>query len=172
MVDKITIDRIAQAHPKVREELLEQYTHINENLLGAGVRLRFAYVYRSPEEQHQLFLKRPVVTHADSWQSIHQYGLAFDIVLLLDKDGNGTYESVSWDIAKDFDKDGKADWSEIRDYLKSKGWSYGGDWKSLKDYPHFEKTFGLTNKLMKAKIDAKNYKEETVGGIKIKYINI
>lgn len=172
MVDKITIDRIAQAHPKIRKDLLEQYTYVNNKLLGKGVRLRFAYVYRSPEEQHKLFLQRPKVTNADSWQSVHQYGLAFDIVLLLDKDNNGTFESASWDIAKDFDKDGIFDWSEIRDYLKSKGWSYGGDWKSFKDYPHFEKTFGLTVKQMKEKIDKKDFIEETVNGIKIKYINI
>ncbi len=169
MLDSITLERIKQAHPKVRKELLEQYTHINEKLLGKGVRLRFAYVYRSPEEQDKLFKQRPKVTNAKAWQSVHQYGLAFDIVLLLDKDGDGNFTEASWDTRADWDKDGTPDWSEVRDYFKSKGWSYGGDWTgNLKDYPHFEKTFGLSISQMKSKIDNKEYTIENG----IKYINI
>jgi len=171
-LDKITVDRIKQMHPKVREELLKDYTYVNEKLLGKGVRLRFAYAYRSPEEQHKLFLQRPKVTNADSWQSIHQYCLAFDIVLLLDKNGDGNFEEASWDIMRDNDKDGKADWSEVAEYFQSKGWTYGGTWKSLKDYPHFEKTFGYTWQNLKQKIDSKQYKEEIIDSIKIKYVNI
>jgi hypothetical protein len=30
--------------------------------------------------------------------------------------------------------------SEIVKAFKEKGWSWGGDWKSLKDYQHFQKT--------------------------------
>ena len=30
--------------------------------------------------------------------------------------------------------------SEIVNIFKEKGWSWGGDWKSLKDYQHFQKT--------------------------------
>jgi peptidoglycan L-alanyl-D-glutamate endopeptidase CwlK len=26
----------------------------------------------------------------------------------------------------------------VTDYFKSKGYSWGGDWNSFKDYPHFE----------------------------------
>ena len=94
-MDKITLNRISLAHPKIREELLEQYTEIN-NRLPMNVRLRFAYVLRTPEEQHKLFIQRPRVTKADSWQSIHNYSLAFDIVLLYDKDRNGNFELASW----------------------------------------------------------------------------
>lgn len=170
--DAITIERIKQIHPKLRQEVLDMYTYTNEKLLGKGVKLRFAYTYRSPEEQKQLFKQRPKVTNADSWQSIHQYGLAFDIVLLLDKDGNGTFETASWDTKLDFDKDREADWMEVTNYFKSKGWSWGGDWKSFKDLPHFEKTFGHTWKTLKNKIDQGDYFEEVVNGAKIKYANI
>ena len=166
MRDNVTIERISQAHPKVRKDLLEDYDYINEKLLGKGVRLRFAYVYRSPEEQDKLFNQKPKVTNAKAWQSIHQYGLAFDIVLLVDTDNNGSFETASWDIAKDFDKDGKADWSEVRDYLKSKGWSYGGDWRTFKDMPHFEKTKGLTLKQIQEKYNKKDFIKNTT------YINI
>ena len=36
--------------------------------------------WRSPERQRYLYAKRPRVTRAKPWQSIHQYGLAADIV--------------------------------------------------------------------------------------------
>ena len=136
-MDKITIERIAKAHPKIRESLLQQYTEAN-NLLGSGVRLRFSYVLRTPDEQHALFLQRPRVTKADSWQSIHNYGLAFDIVLLIDANNDGTFEAASWDTVKDFDKDRQSDWMEVVAYFKSKGWEHGGDWKSFPDQPHFQ----------------------------------
>lgn len=65
-----------------------------------------------------------------------------DIVLLLDKDGNGTYESASWDTKTDFDADHISDWLEIVAIFKKHGWVWGGDWTGFKDLPHFEKTFG------------------------------
>lgn len=154
-MDQITLTRIEQAHPKLREMLLTQYQEAN-NLLGKNVRLRFSYVFRTPEEQHNLFLQRPKVTNADSWQSIHNYGLAFDIVLLIDKDENGTFETASWDTIKDFDKDRQSDWMEVTNYFKSKGWKWGGNFKSIYDAPHFEMTFGHTPKTLKALIDKKN----------------
>jgi peptidoglycan L-alanyl-D-glutamate endopeptidase CwlK len=45
--------------------------------------------------------------------------------------------------------DGKADWNtphwnKIAEIGKSLGWSWGGDWTSFKDKPHFEKNFGNT----------------------------
>lgn len=114
-MDKITIDRIKLAHPKVRQELLEQYTEIN-NRLPMNVRLRLAYVLRTPEEQHKLFIQRPRVTKADAWQSIHNYGLAFDIVMLYDKDNNGTFELASWEVNKY--------WLQVVEYFKLKGWEW------------------------------------------------
>lgn len=167
-LDKITVEKIKTLHPKIRNEVLELYSHVNEKLLGKGVRLRFAYAYRSPEEQNQLFNQKPKVTNAKAWQSIHQYGLAFDIVLLYDLDNDGNFETASWDIKKDFDKDGIADWMEVTNYFKSKGYEWGGDWKSFKDAPHFQKVFGLTWQQMKSKIDNKDYILENG----IKYIKI
>ena len=83
MSDKITLERIKTAHPIVRDSLLKEYEEINK-MLPKNVRLRFAYVLRTDAEQHALYLQRPKVTNADAGQSIHNYGLAFDIVLLYD----------------------------------------------------------------------------------------
>lgn len=151
-MDQISIERIKEAHPIIREKLLKDYTDAN-NLLGKGSRLRLAYVYRSPKIQRKIHLQRPKVTNADAWQSIHNYGLAFDVVILYDNDGNGTFEEASWDMKRDFDKDKKADWMEVTDLFKSRGWEWGGDWKSFKDAPHFQKAHGHNWRSLKALID-------------------
>ena len=144
MQDNLTIDRIYKSHPKIKEELLSLYLQCN-NMLPKNVRLRFSYVFRSPEEQHALFLQRPKVTNADSWQSIHNYGLAFDIVLLYDKNNDGTFETASWDNDKN--------WQMVVAFFKSKGYEWGGDWKKFKDAPHFQKDFGFDWKTLKQRID-------------------
>jgi len=144
-MDQLTIDRIATAHPKIREELKNYYIECN-NKLPKGVRLRFAYVYRSIEEQNKLYNQRPKVTNAKGGQSIHNYSLAFDYVIMLDKDNNGTFETIEWSLASPYHK-------VVVDYFKSKGYEWGGDWKSFKDYPHFQKAFGHTWQSLKRKLD-------------------
>jgi peptidoglycan LD-endopeptidase CwlK len=135
MHDKLTIERIEKAHPLIREELKQYYLEVNKNL-PKGVRLRFSHVYRTNEEQDKLYAKRPKVTNAKGGQSIHNYGLAFDIVILFDKDGNGTFETASWKQDKYF--------AEVVEFFKSHGYTWGGDWSKFKDNPHFQKSFDMT----------------------------
>lgn len=162
-MDSLTIQRITQAHPKIREQLLQDYKDAN-NLLGKNVRLRFSYVYRTPKEQHEIFLKRPKVTKADAWQSIHNYGLAFDIVILIDKDNNGTFETVSWDMVKDFDLDKTPDWKEITQFFLSKGYTNGFISNGKKwDFPHFQKDFGHNWRSLKNLIDKGEIIEDSNG---------
>lgn len=168
-MDEITLQRIKLAHPKIRVQLLQDYKDAN-NLLGKGCRLRFSHVYRSPKEQHEIFLKRPKVTNADVWQSIHNYGLAFDVVLLYDKDNNGTFEAVSWDTKFDGDKDGISDWLEITKLFTSRGYTNGFISNGKKwDLPHFQKDFGYKWKALKNMIDAENVIKDANG---ITYPNI
>lgn len=172
-MDKISLDRIEEFHPKGRAKLLEAYKKANNEKLGKGVRLRLSYVYRSPEEQDQLFKKRPKVTNAKAWQSIHQYALALDIVLMYDKDGDGTFEEVSWDIKRDEDKDGIADWLEVTKVFTEAGFTNGFITNGKKwDLPHFQMDFGYSWQKLKALIDSGKYKEEIRNGKKIKYVNI
>lgn len=147
-MDKITLDRIENAHPIIREDLKKYYIECNRNL-PKGVRLRFTSVYRTPEEQNALFKQRPKVTKSKAFQSIHNYGLAFDIVLLIDKDNNGTFESISYDIKS-------VHHLYVVSYFKLRGYEWGGDWKSFKDTPHFQKTFNNTWQTLKAKLDSGN----------------
>lgn len=156
--DAISIERIKTAHPKVRCELEKIYTEAN-NKLGRS-RLRFAYVTRTFAEQTALFNKRPKVTNASAGQSFHNYGLAVDIVLLVDLDGNGTFESASWDTVKDWDKDGVADWNEVVQVFKKYGWEWGGDFRTFKDRPHFQKRFGHSWQSLKKLHDTKKVDRE------------
>jgi peptidoglycan L-alanyl-D-glutamate endopeptidase CwlK len=139
-MDKVTLDRINQLHPKVREEVKAIYAEICAALSGRAI-CRFSATFRTFAEQAALFAQRPKVTQASAGKSFHNYGLAIDIVLLVDADGNGTYETASWDEKKDFDADGKSDWQEVVAIFKQHGWEWGGDWK-FTDTPHFQKTFG------------------------------
>jgi peptidoglycan L-alanyl-D-glutamate endopeptidase CwlK len=159
-MDKVSVDRIKLMHPKLRGELTKIYEEINAALTGKAI-CRFAYTLRTFKEQDALFNKVPKVTKAKGGQSLHNYGLAVDIVLLKDKDGNGTFESASWETNVDFDGDGKPDWMEIVAIFKKYGWEWGGDWK-FTDKPHFQKTFGYSwQKLLElhnaGKVDKEGY---------------
>ena len=129
LYDEITINRIKLLHPNYRKQIKDWYLEINKKL-PKGVRLRFTHTYRSIEEQNKLYNQRPKVTNAKGGQSIHNFGLGFDIVILLDKDNNGTFETASFKVDKY--------WLQVAEFFKSKGFVWGGDWKTFKDYPHFE----------------------------------
>jgi len=131
-MDAITLERIKLIHPDKRDELKRIYLAIN-NLLPKGVRLRFTHTLRTIEEQNYLYSQGrnrsgQIVTNAKGGQSIHNYGLAFDVVILLDEDGNGTFEKAVWN-GKHF--------NTVVVELKKYGFEHGGDWK-FKDNPHFQ----------------------------------
>lgn len=137
-MDKITLDRIELLHPALREEAKQIYAEICERLTGRAM-CRFAYTLRTFAEQDALYNQKPKVTKAKGGQSYHNYGLAVDIVLLLNDS-----KVASWDTVTDFDGDGLADWQEVVYVFGLFGWEWGGNWKTFPDKPHFQKTFGLT----------------------------
>lgn len=147
MKDKITLDRIELLAPVVRDEARLIYDEICEALKGRAI-CRFSHTLRTNAEQEALYAigrTKPgkKVTNARAGQSWHNYGRAIDIVLLVDKDKNGTFESASWDTNVDFDGDGRADWREVVDTFTRYGWEWGGSWK-FTDMPHFQRTNGST----------------------------
>lgn len=182
-MDVVSLERIKLMHPKVRKELLDAYTHINNNILGKGSRLRLAYTLRTNAEQDALFAQgRTVlfdksgkrlgkVTNAKGGQSIHNYALAFDIVLLSDKNNDGVFETALWDTKVDLDKDGASDWMEVTKYFQSLGWEWGGSWKFV-DPPHFQKAFGHTWRTLKAKIDSGAFTTEVINGKTYRFANL
>jgi peptidoglycan L-alanyl-D-glutamate endopeptidase CwlK len=141
-LDPVTIKRINTAHPSLRAELLEIYIDICQALSGRSM-CRFSFVLRSFAEQTALYAQgrrgkkgEAIVTKAKAGYSYHNYGLAVDIVLIIDG------KEASWNMITDFDKDGIADWMEVVAVFKKYGWEWGGSWTSFKDYPHFQKTKG------------------------------
>tara|TARA_R110000868_G_scaffold351732_1_gene613006 strand:- start:474 stop:980 length:507 start_codon:yes stop_codon:yes gene_type:complete len=145
MKDEKTLERIKLLHPKLRDEAILLYDDIVKELTGKAA-CRFSHTLRTFSEQDALYAQGrskagAIVTKARGGQSYHNYGLAIDIVLLVDKDGNGTFESASWDTKSDFDGDKKGDWQEVVAVFKRYGWEWGGDWRFV-DAPHFQKTFG------------------------------
>lgn len=130
MRDAISLQRIQLLHPTVRDEVKEGIEAVEKNL-PAGVSIRLTQTLRTIEEQNELYAQGRTkpgqkVTNAKGGKSFHNYGLAFDYCLI---------------------KDGKVDWSVCKplvEEFKRRGWTWGGDFKSIKDNPHFEKSFGNT----------------------------
>ena len=136
--DQKTLDRIKLLHPKLRDEVYDLYDDICEALKGRAI-CRFSHTLRTFAEQNALYAQGRTspgskVTNAKGGSSYHNYGLAIDIVLIVDG------KTASWDMKTDFDKDGKSDWQEVVTIFKQYGWEWGGDWKFF-DGPHFQKTF-------------------------------
>lgn len=128
--DKWTDTRLSNLHPMLIGQASSIFAKANK--LRPDVVYRATSTYRSPEEQDVLYAKGrtssgSIVTNAKKYQSYHNYGLAFDIVPL---------------------RKGVAIWNEpqlFEDFAKiaeRSGWYWGGNFKTLKDLPHFEKTFG------------------------------
>jgi peptidoglycan L-alanyl-D-glutamate endopeptidase CwlK len=148
MRDQISEDRIKLLHPSIRTEVTELIDKI-EAAMPVSMKIRVVQGLRTIEEQNNLYaqgrtIPGPVVTKARGGKSYHNYGLAIDFCIMYDKDNNGSFESLSWDIFYDHDKNGKRDWLQVVDVFKQMGYKYGGDWISIKDYPHLEKSFGYT----------------------------
>lgn len=153
-VDKVTKERISKLHPTIRQEVTNIVNEINTALTGRA-KVRISQGTRTNAEQDALYAQgrtKPgkIVTNAKGGQSIHNYSLAVDIVLILDG------KTASWSLKEDFDKDGKADWMECVSVFKKYGWVWGGDWR-FKDSPHFEKPNMDWQKLSRMKRDKDGY---------------
>ena len=136
-MDSITLQRIETLHPMVREEVKIIIEECDKSLTGKA-KVRITQALRTVKEQNDLYSigrtkpgKR--VTNAKGGQSIHNYGFAVDICLIIDG------KIASWDTAKDWDNDQIADWYECAKIFAKCGWEWGGNWKTFKDLPHFEK---------------------------------
>ncbi|HUH27679.1 M15 family metallopeptidase [Gelidibacter sp.] len=156
-MDAITLQRIETIHPILRIELRQIYKEICEAITSPYALFRFSQVLRSFNEQEALYAQgrtKPgaIVTNARGNESYHNYGMAVDIVQLLDKDKNGTFETASWDTILDADGDGIADWLEVVKIFNKYGWQWGLFNKNGKRYdlPHFQKNFGYSIKELKA----------------------
>ncbi|MDO5389416.1 MAG: M15 family metallopeptidase [Clostridia bacterium] len=140
---------ITMCHPQLQE--LAQ--GLIEECKKQGLIVKLGECFRSAEEQDALYAQgrtKPgsIVTNAkgSSYQSMHQWGVAFDVIR---NDGKGAYnDNDGW-----FGKVGKIG--------KALGLEWGGDWTSPVDKPHFQlKQWGSTaSKLKKLYGNVENFKK-------------
>lgn len=151
MKDAISIKRVKELHPKVVEDFKNFITNA-ENALGIVIRV--SQGMRTFKEQQALYdLGRTkagkVVTNAKPGSSFHQYGLAVDLVEII----NG---GVDWGF----------DMAKLVPYADKYGIEWGGNWHSFKDYPHFQKSFGWGWRSLLDKYNKKDFISGT------QYVNI
>jgi hypothetical protein len=130
-------DKIATLHPKIREKAKQ----LIDKAKNEGIDLLITSGYRTYAEQDELYKqgrtkKGAIVTNAKGGQSNHNFGLAFDVVPVV----NG---KLDWKSTQ---------WNKIGKIGKSLGFKWGGNWTSIKDYPHFEMMFGNTLAMLRNKI--------------------
>ncbi len=131
---RLNEQRLSQLHPilAIRGRcMIELCAH-------EGIAILVTQGLRTWEEQDALYAKGrtvpplgKIVTKAKGGYSYHNFGLAFDIVVL---DAVG---KADWDTEHPF-------WQRAAQLGKSVGLEWGGDWKSFKDVPHFQYIGGLT----------------------------
>lgn len=146
MRDRISEQRVSLLHPKIRDEV-KALIEKAEAGFPERIAIRIVQGLRTIEEQDALYSigrTKPgkIVTNAKGGRSYHNYGLAIDFALLYDKDGNGAYETLSWDTRADFDNDKSADWMEVVRVFEAAGYTWGGKFSTITDAPHLQKTFG------------------------------
>jgi len=117
-------------HPMIREDL--DYIEKPMRRLGFSV----FETWRSPERQNWLYAQGKSRIRTLGY---HSFGLAVDIV---SKEG---YQ-WKWDY-KDKDR-----WFAMAAIMKGLCYGWGGEWKSIQDYPHYQLTFGLSLKSLRAGI--------------------
>lgn len=113
-----------------------------QQMKAKGILIKITEGFRSFDRQNHLYEQGrtapgPIVTYARGGESYHNYGLAIDFALV-----DPTTKKLSWDLRRDDNKNGEADWQEVVQAAKKLGFAWGGDWKGFKDRPHLEMTFG------------------------------
>lgn len=146
-----SIEKLKQLHPKIRQYALDAYAEA-VRVTPVGVHPYITETIRSFHRSDELYAqgrttKGNIVTNAKAGQSYHNYGLAIDFVLQV----NG---KIVWDV--------NDNWMKVVKCFKQKGFAWGGDFKSIKDYPHFEMTIGhkwtdLLDLHNKGKVDKYGY---------------
>lgn len=122
--------RLAEVNP----QLANRIRSMAADLKAQGINVMVVSGYRSFAEQNALYAQgrtKPgnIVTNAKGGQSLHNYGLAVDVVPI------GANGQPNWNVPN-------STWQKIGAAGKKQGLEWGGDWKSFVDRPHFQMTAG------------------------------
>ena len=139
---------VSQLHPELQNKVVK----LQKECLKVGIKIKIGECFRTVAEQNALYAKGrtapgSIVTNArgNSYSSMHQWGVAFDFFLNMDVDKDGkTSDDAFNNATKLFNKVGAIG--------KKLGLEWGGDWKSIKDLPHFQLSdWGSTASQLKKK---------------------
>jgi len=130
-------DRLSKIHPTLADKARQLIAKAHEE----GIDLVVTQGLRTIAEQNALYAQGRTapgkkVTNAKGGSSYHNFGLAFDIAV---RKENG---DIDWNCTDKYKRAGQLG--------KSIGLEWGGDFKSIKDTPHFQLTFGLTLSQLRA----------------------
>lgn len=120
--------------PIVKLKVDNFLTKCHEN----GIDLIVTSTYRDFESQTALYNQGRTtpgkkVTNAKAGQSWHNYRCAVDVVPLRNGKPVWGTTGADWEL-----------WEAVGNIGKSVGLEWAGDWKSFKEYAHFQYTGGLT----------------------------
>lgn len=123
--------KLEGVHPFVSEKALKLVARAHIE----GIYIIITQGLRTIEEQNELYAQgrtKPgkIVTNAKGGSSYHNFALAFDFCVTDDK---GTPQ---WTV--------DSRWKRVGQLGKELSLEWGGDFKSIKDIPHFQYTFGLS----------------------------
>lgn len=98
-----------------------------------GAKVRVTHTYRTLEEQAHLYAKGrtlpgPIVTRAKPGESAHNWRMAFDIC-----------QAEGEPYPDPRTPEGRGWWMQLGRLGRTVGLYWGGDFKSIRDYPHFER---------------------------------
>lgn len=142
-VDDRSKRNIATLHPRVQPRAREFLTLANALAGAESLEVRIISGLRTYQEQAQLYAKGrtapgPKVTNARPGHSNHNFGTAWDIGLFKGKAYLPKHKL----------------YTTIGQAARSLGLTWGGDFKSFKDTPHYEVPTGLTLAQMRQRIAA------------------
>ena len=125
MIVGLVMDRI--------EDLAEEFKPLAqwlvEHCAAAGVPVRVTSGRRTIQQQNMIYAqgrtaKGRIVTNAKGGSSPHNFGMAVDVCPIVDG-------KLDWNAPRSV-------WNKIGAIGKSLGLTWGGDFKSITDLPHFE----------------------------------
>lgn len=137
LIDR-SVKNMGAVHSVVKESAIEMIKRAYKE----GIYVQISAGNRTYAQQNALYAQgrtKPgkIVTNARAGYSNHNFGLAIDY-FLVSSDGKNSI----WTVNKN--------WRRVAAIGKSLGFSWGGDWRTFKDYPHLEMTGGLSTSQLRA----------------------
>ena len=134
--DAVTNRRIETLDMRLQQPATKFINRVEREL---DVQLRMTQARRTFAEQDALYEQgrtKPggIVTNAKGGESYHNYGLAFDVVIM--DDG----KRPNWSALS----------PEAAQIAIDLGFEWGGNWRRFKDYPHFQMVFSQTIKQLQS----------------------